>query len=244
MPRGIAVELSYGQEKAQGTVRNHPLNTIGVMPDGRRFRYCFSDGAVTAGKLLQTKAPVADDDMDVVVAAAAAIGAKSISVTTVSAILADEYKDGFLYVNDGAGEGQSFRLGSHLAAGAAATLVLNLAEDEEVKTALTTASLVGLKWNKAKDVIVFPASVTGVPVGFTPVDVSDNRYFWAQIEGDIAALIDGTVVLGKGVIPSAAVAGAVITQVDAGGDDPVVGWVNNPIAVDTDYGHITVHIPA
>ena len=243
MSRGIFVELGYGQEKVQGTVQHHPLDTPGLMPDGRLFRYCFSDGAVVAGHLLQTKVPVADDDMDVVVAAAAAIAAKSISITTVSAILVDEYKDGFLYVNDGPGEGQCFRLGSHLAAGAAATLVLNLATDEEVITALTTASLVGLKWNKAKDVIDFPTTPTGVPVGVTPMDVSDNRYFWAQVQGDAAVLIEDTVVLGKGVIPGTTTAGSVKAQVDAGGDDPVIGWVNSPIAVTTDYGHITLCIP-
>ena len=237
------VNLSYGMEKKQTTTQRHPLGTLGELPDGRKFRYSFLDTAVTAGKLLATKAPVADDDMDVVVAAAAAIAAKSISVTTVSAIAADEYKDGFLYVNDGAGEGQSFRLGSHLAAGATATLVLNLAEDEEVITALTTAtSLVGLKWNRYKDVIVFPATVSGLPVGVTPCDIANDYYFWAQTSGDAAVLIDGTVILGKGVIPSDATAGAVEAQVDAGGDDPVIGWVANPVGVTTDYEHIFLTI--
>ena len=236
-------ELSYGMEKQATTTQRHPLGTLGETPDGRRFRYSFIDGAVTAGKLLQTKVPVADDDMDVVVAAAAAIGATSISVTTVTAILVDEYKDGFLYVNDGTGEGQAYRLGSHLAAGATATLVLNLAEDEKVITALdTSTSIVGLKWNRYKDVVVFPVTVTGTPVGVTAQDVADNTYFWAQVRGDADVLINGTVLLGKGVIPSDAIAGAVEAQVDTGGDDPVVAWVANPIAVDTDYGHVFLTI--
>ena len=232
------VNLSYGMEKKRTTTQRHPLGMRGVTPDGRVFRYSLIDGAVTAGKLLQTKVPVADDDMDIAVAAAAAIGAKSISITTVSAILVNEYKDGYLYVNDLAGEGQSFRLGAHLAAGASATLVLNLAEDEEVITALTTTSLVGLKWNHYKDVIVFPITVTGLPVGWTPCDIADNEYFWVQTWGDLAGLIDGTVVLGNTVIPDTTTAGAVKANPTAGGDEPVVAIVANPIAVTTDYGHL------
>jgi len=50
------------------------------------------------------------------------------------------------------------------------------------------------------------------------------------------------VILGKGVIPSDAIAGAVEPQMDGGGDDPVVALVANPVAVDTDYGHVWLRI--
>ena len=243
MSKGRIVDLSYGDEKKQTTTQRHPLGTKGELPDGRLFRYSFSDGAITAGLMLQTKVAIAEDDMDVVVAAAAAAKATSISITTVAAILADEYKDGFLYVNDGAGQGQAFRLGSHLAAGAAATLVLNLAEGEEVITALAAAtSLVGLKWNRYKDVIVSPTTITGIPVGATPMDVADNRYFWAQVRGEAAILVAGTAVVSKAGIVPGNVAGGVAPQVDAGGDDPVVCWFAAPVGVDTDYAHVFLRV--
>lgn len=238
-----AILLNYGAEKRETSNQRHPLGTLAVLPTGELFRYSFSDGAITAGKLLQTAVPTAADDMDVPVAVAAAINDRSISITAQGAIAADLYKDGTLYVNDGVGQGQKFRLGTHLAVDSAATGVMNLATDEQVRTALDTSSLVGLKVNRYKDVIVFPTTTTGLPVGFTPMDVADDRYFWAQTRGEASVWIEGTVVLGKGAIPSeGSNPGAVAPEVNAGGDDPVVGWVQNPRAVTDDYGHIFICI--
>lgn len=232
-----AILLNYGKEKEETSNEIHKLGTLGISPGGEMFRYCFSNGAITAGNLLQTAVPVAADDMDVVVAAAAAIGVRAISITTAGAIVANLYNEGLAYVNFDPGQGQRFRLGEHLAADSAATLVLNLATDEQVRTALSTSSLVGLKVNRFKDVIIFPTTVTGFPVGFTTFDVADDRYFWAQTRGEASLEIQGTVVLGKQAIPSASTAGAIQPSVDAGGDDPVVAIIGNPIAVNTDCAH-------
>lgn len=237
-----AILLNPGQEKVETSGQIHPLGTLAMLPAGELFRYCFSNGAVTAGKLLQTAVPVAADDMDVAIASAAAINDRTISITTSGAIAEDLYKDGILYVNDGVGQGQKFRLGAHPQADSAATLVLNLATDERVRTALDTSSEVGLKINRYKDVIVFPTTATGLPVGFTAFDVADNRYFWAQVRGDAAILFNSTLVLGKGCIPGGTTAGSVDTQVDAGGDDPVVAFVQNPLGATTDNGHVEIVI--
>lgn len=234
----IMVGIPWGSEKLSSTTRKeHILGQMGMTPDSRVHRFGFSDGAVTAGKLLGQKAPTAAHDNDLVTAAAAA-GATTVTVTLGATLASlNQYEDGILYVNDNAGEGQLFRILSNPAAAASATLVLTL--HEKVITALTSSSQTGLIENPYKDVVINPATTVGRPVGWTNHDVADNSYFWMCSKGDVAALIDGTVVLGESVMPSNGTAGAVEAYVlSADIELPIVGTVTSVVNVTTDYGHI------
>ena len=92
-------------------------------------------------------AGIANHDMDLVTAAAAQ-DATSITVTLgATAATLDQYKGGYIYVNDGPGEGQSFAIAGHPAADASATLALRLEDGDDVRVALTSASLCGLMAN-------------------------------------------------------------------------------------------------
>ena len=237
------VELNYGAEKRQSADQGHELGDLGIARDGRQFRYDFMDGAVTAGKLLQCSANVANHDMDLVTAAAA-IGATSISVTLgATALAADAAKDGYLYVNDGAGEGQLFKIGSHAAVASQGVFAVPLKEDESVITALDANSLCGIMYNPWKDVIVAPTTFTGHIAGATTRNMTDNYYGWAQRCGVAALLIKGTVVIGgdvqRGNATTTDVPGAVeAVSYAATVEDEVVGTVTLVLAVDTDYGLI------
>jgi len=228
-------------------VKKHPLGTMAVNVFGDMFRYCFSGEAIGAGQVVMAKAGVANHDMDLATQAAAAIGATSVSVTLgATAATVDQYADGILYVNDGAGEGQKFRVHDHLAADASATLTLNFYQNDKVAEALATAtSLCGLSENKYKDVEIYDVNdVDGPAVGVAVVEVADNSYFWAQVHGSCNVLIDSTtVVLGSAVEASSAVDGSVgLADYSANTDQKPIGVVELIVAVSTDYGmiHLTI----
>ena len=251
------VDLDYGAEKRQTTVaqgQEHELGTLGVLPDGRLFRYNFMDGAVTAGKLLQTSANVANHDMDLVTAIAA-IGATSITVTLGATALAkDAAKDGYIYVNDLIGEGQMFKIGPHAAVDSAGSFACPIRDEGGVRTALDATSLCGIMYNPHNNVIIAPTTPTGDIVGLTVVDRADNTYGWGMINGRHPVWIYGTVIIGRAVTRSVTTAGAVdtypITLTEGApntyvpGDVIVIGEVTLIVAVTTHYGMVKFNINA
>lgn len=244
MPNDWSVSIPYGQDKQTSTTRHErKLGTIGYTPDGRRFVWCFSDGTIGAGQVATAKVPTAVHDMDLAVAAAAAVGDMTISLTVgAGAITANQFEDGILYINDGAGEGHCYHIKSHPAIASGGTGVFTLWEP--VREALTTAtSLAGLMENRHKDCVVSPTTTVNEVLGVAPTEIADNTYFWAQQSGVAAVLIQGTVVLGQEVTPSQTTAGAVDAANYAGTAEwPNIGTVCGVVAVDTDYGVIDLHI--
>jgi len=240
------VSIPWGQEKIVTTTRReHSLGTLGVTPDGRWFRWAFSDGALGAGNLLQQKAPTTTHDMDLAVQAAAAVGAQTISVTLeAGAATLDQYEDGFIHINDGAGEGHIYRIRSNPVAAASATLVVTLRQGDDVREALTTAtSLAGLTENPWKDVATHATTTVGMSAGVAPTEVADDSYFWAQVRGMCSVLVEGTLVIGETASPSTTTAGAV-TPTNYGGtvESDIVGKVTNVVSVTTDYQYLFLTI--
>ncbi len=266
------VELSYGMEKAVSALalKAHPYGTRGVLPDGRVFKYSFSDGALEAGWIMQAGAqPTADAigeyDMDVPISSDGnAIGDRQIRVdfsTGVSTIVpADEWGDGILYVNDGPGEGHVYRISSHSSGSSdlATVLLMTLADDDTIRsTALTTLSLIGLIKNQYKDVVVVDDDAFTNVVGATPVAVPDDRNFWLQTWGPCALKITAKLVvplLGKAVQPNittsdilGSVAGydtvnSTDTAAEPLNDAPIIGFSMAVAAVDTDFGMVFLQI--
>ena len=246
MPYDI-VRLNYGAEKRQTTTQEHPYGQQGATVDGRHFRYIFMDGAVTAGKLLQTPVTDAAHDMDLVTAAAAA-GATTISVTLGAVAAAkDLYKDAYLYVNDGAGEGQLFKIGAHAAVASSGSFAVPIVDEGGVRTALDANSLCSLMKEPWKDVIVAPTTFTGSIVGATTRDMTDNNYGWAQRTGFACLLMKGTIVRGgdlmRGDATTTDIAGATeAAKWDGTVENEHIGVACNIIAVDTDYGGVMMQM--
>jgi hypothetical protein len=267
------VALSYGMEKATSTLafKAHPYGIRGYLPDGRAFRYSFSDGALEAGLVCQAAAqPHAGElDMDVPISSdGAAIGERNVLVdltTGLSTILAaDEYRDGLLYVNDGPGEGHIYRISSHSSQTSDFTTAMpfTLDYDDEVRsTGLTSLSLIGLIKNQYKDVVTIdnPTVTYTNVLGATPAAIADNRNFWLQTWGPCALLITAKLVvpiLGKAVQPNITtsdLAGSVTgydtvnstdTAAEPLNDTPIIGYSMAVAAVDTDHGLVFLQILA
>ena len=116
----------YGDEKVTGTTKLHPYGTRMVLPDGRVFYYGQTDGAQTAGAICQSAVGVANHDMDLATNTASA-GDKSVTVTLGgTAATEDQYADGYLYVNDGTGEGHNYKIRQHDAIGSGGSGAINL----------------------------------------------------------------------------------------------------------------------
>jgi len=242
---GELVNIPWGAEKATTTTkREHPLGAVDMTPDGRCFRWAFAGEAIGAGQLVMQKGAVANHDMDLATAAAAAVGATTITVTLgATAATEDQYEDGAIYINDGAGEGHLYAIRSHPAADASASLVVTL--HETVREALTTGtSLSGLIENDYKDVEIYDADdIDGPALGVAPAEVANDEYFWLQTSGRAAVLIQGTVVNGDAVEASQTTDGAVcLHDVSANTDQAPLGTCAGIIAVTTDYGYVNLQI--
>jgi hypothetical protein len=237
----------YGDEKVTSTTADFGL-TVGtrmVLPDGRVFRYAFSDGAAGAGTGVQSSIALANQDQDLV-PAAAAVGAKSVTITFGTSpntdVTADQYANGYLFVNNVDGEGHVYRIrgeSAHVAADVSASpaVPVYLQDGDTIAEALTTSSKVGLVANPYMNVIPSPgAAQTARTVGFCAAEVADNSYFWAQTWGEAALLADGTLVIFTPLRVSDGTAGAVEAyDSDAASQEQEVGFATNILAATGDY---------
>jgi hypothetical protein len=192
------------------------LGTIAYDDAGNKYRYMLA-GAVdlVADNLLQSPAIVANHQ-NMALAANAAVGATSISVTVgATAVTADQYRDGYVVINAGAGIGQRIDIKSHLANAGSATLVLNL--KEPLRVALTTASSKVSLSTPYGGVIVNPTTATSTPAGVCTYAVTAANYFWGLVDGFGSVLSDVTIAaVGLGIIPSTTTAGCVTVATATG----------------------------
>ena len=153
------------------------------------YRYVGIGGtAVTAGKLLQQPA-VVSDHANMSATAAVAAGETAISVETGGTdITLNQYANGYLWVNDVAGEGQMLRVKSNPAHDHSADPSIVITCYDALATALTTNSQLTLLADPSNDLIVAPAAETGALMGATVIDMTADYYGWAVISGPAALL--------------------------------------------------------
>ena len=206
------------------TTPSHQLGSIGVTQDGRKFRYAeVGETALVAGNLLQSAAEATDSQALAV--AAAAIGDTTITTTTTLTVTANEFANGYVCVTVTPGLGNVYRIRSHPAA-TTGTLVVTLYDPIEV--ALTTDSRIDLVHNPFANVIQWPATETGTPVGVAFIASGANTFTWIQTGGIASVLQEGATAVGAQVYASTGTAGAVID--DPAVATPVVGSAATGIA--------------
>ena len=234
----------YGDEKATGTTQLHALSTRMVLPDGRVYYYGQTDGAQTAGAICQSAATVGNHDMDLAVNTAS-VGDKSLSVTLGgTAATEDQYKDGYVYVNDGTGEGNIYKIRQHDAINSSAAGTINLYDGDTIAVAFEDATIVGLAKNPYKDFVVYPTTPTGHAVGVAATDFDDDDFGWLQTWGPAAVLCDVAFVIGNHVRVSDNTAGSG-EPLDRDGtheNEEVIGVASLIAPVTTDYGYVNLTI--
>ena len=221
-----------------------PLGTRMIYGD-RQFVYALMGGSgVTAGKLVQSAVHQGADhlDMDVTSGDVPAIGAHRISIETNGTDLTkDQYAGGYIYVNDGTGEGQLMKIKSHAAHDHSNDPTCVFTTFDPVTVALVNSdSKVTIHQQKHYKVVIAAHAETAALAGLTVRDMSADYYGWLQVSGPAAALTRGTIVVGNQVNRSTA---SVNGAVEAAGDDVsvTVGEVL-VVNVNTDYSLIDLRI--
>ena len=236
-----------GWEKALTSDQRHKLGTRMAFADGRVYRYAKDSGAgIAAGRLVQAPATDTADDMDLAWSAGAAVGGTTITTGTSLTITKDQYKDGWLYTNDGAGEGQIYPIKSNTAVSSAAGCVFTIDEEDGFVIALTaTSSLFGVMPNLYKDTIVQPTTITQAAVGVSPTTMTADYYGWLQTWGPCALLNTGTTwVIGDQLASGETGAAGAAILLDSSGapDNQSVGFAMGPQPADADFGFMYLTI--
>ena len=206
---------------AESDTAKHNLGEKLELADGRCFRYCYFDAAVTVGKMvapdMSTAAAVEISDGVI------ATGTAGSSVVTITGsgssgppadfqgVSANQYSGSYLHITDGAGEGFTYRIKSN---GAASSDAVEFTLYDPIVTALATgASDFAISPGLFKNVHVTDATnsavVDYIPVGVTVRGVTAEYYAWVQTKGAGTVLADGTITLANRLTLSDGTNGAV-----------------------------------
>jgi len=191
---------------AESATQQFPLGTR-LIRGIEEWLYCRSNatGFATLGTPIQSAAAVhAEADDDIVVGAASAIGAYTVTLTSTANIdtgvfaSVDGLKDGFLIVNDEAGQGQLYKIKGNEAFVTTGNAIITLYDPLTV--ALTTSSEVGIIQNPCNNVLATTAVVTGMFIGVNQIAVTASYYFWAKTRGPAPAVPNAAIALGTYVV--------------------------------------------
>jgi hypothetical protein len=220
-------------DKAWTATAEHAIGQRVSDGQGRIFRYAKAgSGAVDRGKLCVAPTVVANH-INLSWQTAPAVGARTVYVT-LGATLAtqDQYKDGWLVVQDGTGEGRAYSISGNLAAASAGTITVFLREAIDTAGALAelNVDLIANPWN---GIVISVTDQADQPTGVPLRAVTASYYGFLQTGGPCAVWFDENTVNGMLVTTGTGTAGQVELQ-DAGGE-PIVGQVMGNAGVDTEY---------
>jgi len=207
------------------------LGTRGETRDGRKYRYALAGGVTLDPGKLCVNADLVANHTNIVVAAAVAVGATKVTATLgATAATVNQYADGYLVVNDAAGEGVNYLINGHAAVDSAGVITVNLVD--AVKVALTTSSEVTLKANPYSGIVISIADQADKAVGVPNVTITNAYYGWVQTGGECAVLADEAVAKGLAITTGSSTVGAV-EAADAAGEQ-LIGVASEAL-VDTEY---------
>lgn len=223
------------------STQKHPVG-LRVFRPGTDEEFIYSQAGASdlnPGMLALAAADV-DNHINIAVATNAAIGDQKVQVTLgATAATADQYRDGSLMVNDATGEGHKYLIESHPAADASASLWVTLKPETRIKVALVAGTSEVTLCRHPNRLTVESATEENCAVGITPVSVTANYYYWAQVGGLACCLIDGTPAVGTSMVPGS-VAGslkAIPTPLDIDVSHSL-GQKVQGAGVDTEYGPV------
>lgn len=228
---GIVVRQGIYQESL---TQNADLGRFIDLEDGRRYRYCKAEGAITKGHVCQSAAIDGNHNYVTQTGYTLAIGDKDdINVLMGGTVVKNDYAEGFLVVNNDTGEGEMYKVRKN--SGAYSPCVISLYDAIRVATA--AASELSLIQSKYRDVFVCAAGAqpTGVLVGVPNITVTTGGYFfWAQTRGFCTVQVETAATVGIAVtIADTTTAGAV--ELKAALTDLTVGTALYTADADLDY---------
>ena len=242
---GNGINLADADPYLEGASQLFPLGTE-LHRGENAYRYVFMGGTVSAGLMVQQPAGIVANHSQMAATAQTAVTTSDTSDISVefagdTDAALNLYQDGYLFVNDADGEGQSWKVKSHPAVDAGVDVTAVITVYGRLTTALATTSELTIVLNPYKDVIVAPATETGAVIGATVIDSTDDNYCWVQFKGPKACWISAAaLVQGQNVVRSTADAGGV----QAAPSDILypVGQTMATTVVDTEFGMVWLNI--
>ena len=206
------------------TAENTVVGSVKVLNGGKEVIYAkigpTFTGTLTIGKTCYAPILVAGHGRKAV-AVTASIGAREVILSLTTSAAENDYKNGTMVVECGAGTGYSYMIEGHPAFAASSTAAKVTLKDG-IEVALTTASLVTLYANRAIDVLPNnSAAVTGPAIGVLLISAAVGNYVYLGKKGEWPARIEGAWVVGAPLITGSA-EGSLI-PFTAGSTLPIVG---------------------
>lgn len=246
----------YGDEKvtAASAIGGLPLGQKMMLPDGREFRHARAATAagLTVGALCVQAAAIADHgcgSADMMTTVAAAIGATTVVLSSgTTAITADWYKGGELFIRDGDGEGYVYKIKSNNAATVGVTCTVILEPSDPIVVALTATTTSGLRTSPYDRVLTRAtgSAAVGVPAGVPVCAVSAGYYCWLLKKGVGGGLAGTAAAVGDMITCNTGVAGAFSIHI-AGSVQIVVDGNNlgycETLPIATEYSAYSFDIP-
>ena len=242
----------YGGEPADpyavDTTQQYPLGAK-LLYNDRVYRYARSSATIPAGNVVCTRNKSHASNHLNLGCLAASIGATEVTIITAGTnIVLNEYAGGYLYVNDGTGQGLAYKIKSHPAHvhGTSPNCVMTLYDPIKVALVASNTSQVSLAHNKYTHVIKAPGTtpLTGEAIGVASSVLANNDFFWLQVKGPATVLVEGTVVIGDsvGVTISGNLVGAVTPIVADGAAQRVSRAIGQVMQVNatTEYALIDI----
>jgi hypothetical protein len=217
-------EVSSTQKERLGMLR--------IEPDGRKFRYAKASSTEIACGVTCSMAAAVANHVNQSVAAAVAIGDTEVQfVDGGTGMSADDYKDGYLQVNDGTGQGHQYLIDTNTYCAASGTSIVTLKDPIRVALVASATSQVSLLPNPWNGTVVQATEATG-PAGVTITVVPASNYYWSQTGGLACVLSNGNDAVGSVQEHGAADGSADISN---GYDKNFIGFVILTANVATEY---------
>lgn len=228
---GQAPILQNGVESRVGlldttTSQTHAIGAKASLPDGRVFRWALADTTGwAAGLVLVSPALVTANHTNVNLAAAVSAGSLTAGIALgATAATENQYAGGFLWINDGTGEGHVYGIKSHPAAALSTTLTVTLNDPIKVALVASATSQVTLVSNAYNGATIGGAAPATRVVGISQVAIAASAYGWVQTRGTVSCLASTTgPTVGSMLIPGAAGTVTVVTAAT----EQTVGWCIN-----------------
>jgi len=226
-------------------ISKHKVGDKCRMSDGRVYHWALNGAvALTPGLVVQNSVtPIGHRNTTPTLASD--VGETKIQIVPVTtAVVANEYANGYLWSNVTPGEGIMYRIKSNPAIVAAVAGYIQLYDPLIV--AFSTASRISLARNPWYGTLAVAVTVSGMPVGLAPISVPATTstiqyYYWAQTWGPAAVLAGGTLVVTTPCLSAGGVAGGAIVK--AGHGIPEIGMMYNNLQItDTEYASIFLRI--
>ena len=224
-----AVSPAPGDNGAGGQIAQRGRNPLGqqlVLQDGRKYRFFLNNGSNPSitGDVQQSAVIITTDQN--LTAVAAAVGSRIISFTHGGATtVINKFAEGYAIVSLDPGQGQTFKIASHLALTSGQVDIVNLAAGNAVQVALTTTSDISLMLHPYAGNLIMAATITGAPVGVAVVAVAADSFGWLQTRGSAGVRGAASLAIGSPAVMllTGGTAGAVAPASAA--TQPQVGFV-------------------